>query len=618
MAVLNTICAVSADSSEDTRSLLERMTCRQSGDELDDNMWHVDESGLFGIAASGNDSGNTFYHDPTKRIAIAFCGRISNAGKLENAFKKEGEPPTKGFAELVGRLFDRFGAGCVDRLHGYFNFIVWDGKNNRILAFRDQTGSLPLYYSTGNNSVRAVASRVEALVGSGIAQPSLDHEAIYYFLCDKAFTSTETPFSQVRGIRAGECILLDRSELRTENYYLMPIQKQPMNEEEAIDRADEILIELLEEYTEHFSEIGLLLSGGVDSMLLLSSLRSVTNKPIHTYSIAVDASGKDIEYTKRASEHFGTEHTELVIDENYFRDNVLNLIASYPTPGVGGWHVYLGTVAAEKHGIRSMICGFGGELVFGIPAIYRNMEILHRILHFLDPRKPLDRNLLEIIGWSSGLLSHLTSSAHLLRQYSDARLGVQRWYGSKLNEKRARDLLADEIGNSRKVREKYLGDHAKPGTNNLIDMLNYTRMRNFEGNKVLGMSTHLANRNGVELINPLLDRRMVEYGFSIPHKLKSLGGQYRHIEVSLANRYHNFKREKSAFIAPFDKWLRSSLPAEAKIAFDPAAVAERGIFFPEKLESLWAEFQRGESDLKWPDIFTIISVEMWLRSILDA
>ncbi len=615
MEIMNTICAASTGSLEETRTLLAGLIGLRSHRELEERPHFIDESGRFGIAVPGEATGETFHRDPEADIAVVFQGRISNATRLVGSLQGEGEPPSGGSAELVGRLFRRFGPDCVEKLHGHYNFIVWDGKNDRLVACRDQIGTTPLFYTTGERDARAVASRAEALVGAGIAGPSMDHEAIFYFLHDKAFTSSETPFTGVRGLRAGERLIIDRTGHRTERYYRMPIRKLPMNEGEAIDRADELLKELLEEYTGDLSDIGLLLSGGVDSMLLLSSLRSVTDKPLHTFSISVGAGGKDIEYAKRAADHFGTKHTELVIDEVFFRDHLLDVIGRYPTPAVGGWHVYMGTLAAGKQGVRSIFCGFGGELVFGIPSNLATMARLHSFLRSPDPGTPLGGRLIAMADMLSRYLGRSIPRARLLGQYSDILSGKARWYGSKLDGNHLPDLLVADIANPLRVREKYLNDYADSGSDDLIDMLTYSRMRNFEGNKVLGKSNEIARLNGVELINPFLDRRMVEFGFSIPHELKSIGGQYRHIEVSLAARYHDFKRQKSAFIAPFGEWLRTGLPDRAKLAFDPDVVAARGIFRPERLTALWNEYLSGESDLAWADLFSMISLEMWLRDV---
>jgi asparagine synthase (glutamine-hydrolysing) len=611
----NTICAVSLNSPGDVKSLLGRMILTQSGKPLDDRLCFADASGRFGIAASGQFSGDAFYHDPGGRTAVVFSGRMINSDRLEDMLDASGGTINKGDAALAGRLFLQFGPDFVSKIHGPFNIIIWDSFGEQILVFRDQVGSLPLFYSAGTGNIRAISSRVEALVDTGIASQDLDHEAIYYFLCDKAFASDRTPFADVKGLLPGHRLTMDLSRFTTERYYRVPVREIYMSEDEAVDRAEALLIEVLEENISRAERIGLLLSGGVDSLLLLGVVRSITDKPVHTYSVFLDEEGKDEEYTRKASAHFETVHREIKLDRTVFRDNIVELINGYPTPAVGAWHIYFGTRAAGMDGVRSVITGFGGELVFGVPDTYKFMDDLHKSFRFLDPGLSAGRNALRLTGWSGELLSRLHPRARLFRQYADARLGKQRWLGSKLTKKRVKDLLAFDTRDFPEVSDKYLTDYSESGTSDLIDMLLYSRMINFEGNKVLGKCDELARRNGVGLINPFMDRRMLEFGFSIPNGLKHRSGQYRHLEITLSERYHHFKRNKSAFIAPFEEWLRLDPPDEARLSFDPADATRLGIFDPAALEAIWEEFQKKDSDLAWADIFAIISLEVWLRNL---
>lgn len=617
MSNISTIFAVSAGSAEQANSLLEKISGEGFRKDTEGSGGALSDSGLMGIGAESADSGG-FYHDPENGIAVAFSGRITNSAELADKVAADGNKPLADrFAELSGRLFLRFGIGFLEMLHGYFSIIMMDEKNGRLFACRDHSGFMPLFYSTGRDGKTGIASRVEPLIETGAASSDLDLQAIFYFLCDKAFVDGETPFKEIRGVKAGEYIIVGSDGVHTERYYKTPIKRKPMSEKEAIDEADTLIREILSEQISHFDRIGLLFSGGVDSMLLLSAVRDLTDKPIHTYSVSVESAGKDNEYIKKASEHFGTTHTDVTLDDSAFRDNILPLISSFPTPAVGAWHVYLGSKAAGNDGVKGLICGFGGELVFGISSVNRYLEKLHRILGFLNGRRALDSVLLRAIGSLGSLLSRIYPPAGLVKSYTGLRVDGQRWYDSMFSEKRVAGLMSADSGGFRRVREKYLDDYSESGTEDLTDMLLYARMKNFEGNKVLGKCNEIARLNGTELLVPFMDRRMVEFGFSIPHGVKTTDGRFRYVEAQVAARYHNFERDKSAFMAPFEDWMRNVLPKEAEMAFDPAHSAKLGIFKPDELEALWLRFKNEESELSWADIFTLISIHYWLDSVLS-
>lgn len=578
----------------------------------------IDPSRRFGIASTKSENNNGFFRYSSTELAVAFTGRITNHTKLASESLKEGGNPNPGFAELAARLYLRYGFDFIDRLQGHFSIIIWDGKQEQLLAFRDQAGFLPLFYALSDGRIRAVASSIKPLVYSGIVPTSYDRRAINYFICDKAFTDEDTPFEAIRALGAGEALIIKKAEWRKKRYYHIPISKKPMSEREAVDRADKLLASLLEEYTRNFDRIGLLLSGGVDSMLLLSALKKVTDKPLLTYSISVKTGATDNEYVEKASRYFGTRHTDIYLDESTFHSHLTDLIKSYPTPAAGAWHIYLGTLAAGRDGVRGVLAGFGGELVFGIPPAYRYFEKLHNLFGSLDPRKPFHENLLKLQGKVGSLLSGVIPQAGLLSGYSDLRRGIWSWLGSRLQEPRVHRLFLSSEEKFPPVRDKYLRDYAESNADNLTDTLLYSRLKNFEGNKVLGKCNGIARINKVELLMPFMDRRMVEFGFSIPHRLKRTGGRYRHLEHKLAERYHDFERDKSAFIVPFSDWLRSDPPQEAETAFEPERIRKKGIFNDRKLRGLWEEFLQGDPSITWADIFVFISLDIWLEEVMKG
>ncbi|UCF06974.1 MAG: hypothetical protein JSV33_08140 [bacterium] len=615
---MNTICAVVADSPREVQNLLEKMMQLQAGTGLQRDRWIVDDSGRFGIATSGTAASDVFYLNRDKNLAVAFSGRISNFHKIVDACNREGEDPLpKGYAALVARLYRQSGVDCIDQLYGHFSFIIWDGEKNQLVAFRDHVGSLPLFYTSAEDGTCAIASNIRALIGTGISPDSLNHEAIFHFLYDKSFIPPDTPYEHIKSILPGECLRCSPGKQRTERYYITPIHKKSMNEVEAIDLADSLLREVLEENIKDLQKIGLLFSGGVDSTLLLSMVKTLTDKPIHTYSISIATGKEDDTYVKKAVDYFGTEHTTVAFDEHVFKKHCSRIISAYPTPGFGGWHVYLGAGAAAKDDIECIISGFGGELVFGIPGFFKYLERIHFLLRFLDPSKYHQKALLNLMSRCAKPLSNFGTPGILFKIYVDLRMGINRWFNSRIAEDRLRNLFSCNAQHFTSITDRYLCDYIESRTTDFADRVSYSRMKNFEGSKILGKCNELARCNNVELLIPLMDRRIVEYGFSIPHRLKSLKGQYRYLEMKLSSRYHNFVRGKYPFTMPFDDWLRSHLPDDAARAFDPDHICNRGIFRPGALAALWKEYQQGDAELSWTDIFAFISLDMWLRTMSE-
>jgi len=621
MSGLSYLSSLVTTSDEDIHFLLEGMTKRQCGYELREGQYFIDSQTGIGIAASGGEQNEVFYYDQTENIAVAFSGRILNCKRIQNELKSESKISSNEFASVIAYLYLLNGTEFLNKLQGYFCFIIWDGNKKQLLAVRDQMGALPVFYGEGKNGrASVIATQIQAITGTGLVPIDFDKEAIFHYLHDKSFLQPSTPYKYARSIPPGNFLKCTVNDRQLERYYSSSMLKKPIGETEAIDLGEELLRTILLDQMAPFQQIGVLFSGGVDSLLLTAMLKALTDKPIHTYTVWSGSNNADVESALNASKYFGTKQTMVELNGSIALDHLPSVIAGYPTPGVGGWQIYMGTHAMQKDGIKSAFCGHGAETSFGIDWAQNKFGQLHRLFSVLNivPTSvqrfalKMIRKYIEKMNLQKG---NRYNNITLFKAYLERRLGIHYWNSSMLTEDRIASLLEFETSSFRSVGDVYMENYSRSDSKDFVDQQVFARLATFEGNHAQGKNNHLAQLNQVELVLPFMDRRMVEFGLSIPNDLKRLNGQYKYLEVQLANKYHSFKREKAGFSMPLNKWLYDDLKPVTSQVFSEENLEKRSIFDTKAVLKLWKEYMADQSILSWADIQAIISLDLWLKHV---
>ena len=565
---------------------------------------HNDPEDRFGVIIS-RDGGRCLYEDKEKELTIAVTGRVSNKDDLAKRFSEA----NKEDAYLIAKGYLEYGEKIFDSLEGYFCAIIWDKKNHRFLAYRDHMGAIPLFFSLLQNGI-VVSTEIGSLWPKGLLPRDLDRQAIFNYLHEKSFLPPFTPYCAIKSLDAGELLEYDSGKIAIEKRYRLQFVKCAMEQPQALEELESTLLKVMEEQIAPFSEIGILLSGGNDSLFLISVLKSLTHKPIRTYTILMETNAVDEEYANKAAAYFGAKHKNIFLTDELIQKHAKQIVCNYQLPTIGGWHVYFGTHAAKEDGVSATMAGFGGEIGFGIP-FSEVLNRIHQCFKLLDELPtPLNRfsiYFLENLANKSKRISHITNE---LYRYLCFKQGILMWHSGKLRESDILTVMSETPGKYDSIRFKYLKDYRQSNTNNFLEQLTYARLLHFEGNAVLGKLNTLAEKNSVELLLPLLDRRMLEVSFRIPFEVKA--GQFRHLQGKIASKYHHFRRKKSGFVMPFDKWLKTLLCDAAEKAFSPHNIERQGIFDPVKLPRLWEGYLAGNSDLSWSDIYPFVTLSQWI------
>jgi asparagine synthase (glutamine-hydrolysing) len=298
-------------------------------------------------------------------------GELYNHLDLRRELDRQGHRfRTRCDTEILPHLYEQYGTAFPAELRGKFGLAVWDGRRRRAVVARDRLGVKPIYYAEAGDLV-VFASELKSLLASGLVEPELDYEAIDAYLSFGFFPGPRSPLAGVWKLMPGHRLVVDESGVRDEPYWEYP-QPAPGPEHLGVDHyAQRLLAELDESVRLRLMSdvpLGAMLSGGLDSSLIVAQMARHMTEPVKTFSIGFVEAGdtNELADAREIASLFGTEHHELELSFNEQAVDLAELTWSMDEPladlSALGFHAL--SELAARH-VTVALSGQGADELFG-------------------------------------------------------------------------------------------------------------------------------------------------------------------------------------------------------------------------------------------------------------
>lgn len=262
--------------------------------------------------------------DPALGLALVYNGAIYNHAELRGELEEAGYAfQSTGDTEVILKAFHAWGESCVERFDGMFAFAIWQRDKRELFLARDRLGIKPLYYSEAPEEFR-FASTLPAIVAGGGIDTSIDPEALHYYMSFHAVVpAPNTILSGVRKLPPACTMTVDEHGRTVVNEYWAPsfdaVNGETERSEEAwCERVREELRAAVQRRLVADVPVGVLLSGGLDSSLVVALLREAGVTDLETFSVGFESDeireGNEFRYSDLVSERFGTTHRKFTVD----------------------------------------------------------------------------------------------------------------------------------------------------------------------------------------------------------------------------------------------------------------------------------------------------------------
>jgi asparagine synthase (glutamine-hydrolysing) len=524
--------------------------------------------------------------DSALGLTIAFNGCIYNYPELRAELEAKGYTFfSLGDTEVILKAWHAWGAACVERFHGMFAFVLQERDTGRIVMVRDRFGIKPLYISETDNALR-FASSLPALLKAGDVDKSIDPVALHHYMTFHAVVPPpRTILNGVRKLPPATIRIIEKDGRSTDRrYWDPPYRRDPgdkgVTREEWRDRVLDALRVAVKRRMVSDVPVGVLLSGGVDSSVIVGLLAEAGQTGLMTFSVGFEEAngekGDEFVYSDLIARRFDTDHHKIFVPSERLMDALPGTFAAMSEPMVSYDNVgfYLLSQEVSKH-IKVVQSGQGADEVFGgyhwYPPLASSNDIVgdYASVFFDRPHETLKRQL-----------------------------GPQ-WIGE---EDHSRALVAAEL--------------LRPGADTPVD-----RALRLDANVMLvddpvKRVDNMTMAWGLEARVPFLDHELVELAARIPpeEKLREGGKGVLKDAARLVVPHEVIDRKKGYFPVPQLKYVDGPYLEMVRDALGSQAARERGLFRQDYLERLFMSPAEHITPLRGSELWQVGLLEMWLQT----
>jgi asparagine synthase (glutamine-hydrolysing) len=562
-------------------------------------------------------------HNEDRSVWVVFNGEIYNFPELRGELQGRGHQfYTHSDTEVIVHLYEEMGADCVKKLRGMFAIALYDEKKHSLLLARDRLGKKPLHYALHQGKL-LFGSEIKTILALHPELAEVDHEGLLQYFYFGYIPDPHTAFQRIRKLPAGHLMEFRDDEIKIRQYWDVPEYgtHPAISEEECLVELERRLEEAVRIRLISDVPLGALLSGGVDSSIIVALMARTSAKPVKTFSIGFRAEQfNESEYARMVAERFGTEHHELILEpdleetltylsgmmEEPFGDS--SMLPTYYVCRMARRQV---TVALSGDGGDELFAGYDRYLVAmerpKFDPLQRWLGPLYRDrIHGLIPAGMYGKNL----AWNASLNDrdrYLDGISFLPALHRERDLFTPEFLASA---KRLPDPLLE-------WQRLYDGAPAQDRLSRLL----YLDTKTYLNSDILTKVDRMSMATSLEVRVPMLDHEVVEWVTTLPVEWKFRAGVRKHILKKLAERLGIppalLHRKKQGFQLPLVEWMRNEVKSKFwGILLEPRTL-ERGYFKPEAVRALIDEHVRGRrnrSGMLW----RMLVLELWHRNFMEA
>jgi asparagine synthase (glutamine-hydrolysing) len=587
---------------------------------------------------------STAGHQPmfslTGRFVIVYNGEIYDCEQLRQDLLSDN--PNLHFrghsdTEVMLAAFEEWGVeSSLERMNGMFAFALWDQQDRVLFLARDRFGEKPLYYGwTGQTFL--FGSELKSLRAHWTFNSDIDRDAVAAYLRFNCIPAPHSIYHNIYKLPPASFLRYSEGEVKIKAYWsfracVLRAIAEPFcgSAEDACDQLDCLLRDAIKLRVRADVPLGALLSGGIDSSLLVALTQAQTARPVRTFSIGFcDAAYDEAREARAVAQHLGTDHTELFVTSDQAMDVLGSLPEIYDEPFADSSQIPTLLVAqlTRRH-VTVSLSGDGGDEIFGGYNRYIwGGRLWSRFSHVPHLLRRVLASAISAIGpqvWD-------TAFAHarpvLPKDWHQRMPGYKvHKLANLLRSSDGLDMYGRMVSHWSNPEFVVLGAEVSPPMHIAKDQ--WLALCNFEQQAMyLDTITYLPNdllvkldratmAAGLEGRLPYLDHRVVEFAWRLPQAMKVRQYEGKWILRQVLDRYvprHLVDKPKMGFGVPLDSWLRGPMRDWAEALLGVRRLQEEGFFNAEAVRQKWNDHVLGRGVWQY-HLWDILMFQLWLEN----
>lgn len=516
---------------------------------------------------------------------------------------------TRGDMEPVLPLHDRYGDEFVHHLNGMYGLALYERDRHRLILVRDRLGVKPLYWARVAGGGILFASEIKPLLASGLVEAAIDEAAAAAYLAHGYVPAPATLYRGIAKLPPGHRLVADAEGGVTVSRYWAPSPAADLPT--GADAIRDHLLGLLDDAVglqmRSDVPVGALLSGGLDSGLVVALAAAKAARPLRTYTVRFEGAPVDESPLAAAvAARYGTDHTTFDLSALSIAEHLPTLawLADEPLADASLLPNYL-IEKALGGAVRVVLNGTGGDELFAGYGRHFPTALERRWLRVPAPlRRAAEAALATVDPWAAWKLARGAKAeadpggyVHDHSTYFPA--AIRALIGSRLGPAAPAQVAAcADFGGPAQTR-RLVADLGTYLPDDLLCLLDRTSM---------GAS--------VEGRVPFLDHRLVEAALAVPPSIRAPGGRPKGLERAMAARLlppEVLAAPKQGFASPVGTWLRHGLAKPVRLLLTSAGALERGWWSAAGIDRLLADPARHGHRL-----YALLMLELAVRLHVEA
>ncbi len=557
--------------------------------------------------------------DSEERVWVIFNGEIYNYKELRAELQDKGHQfRTNSDTEVIIHGYKEWGTDVFNHLNGMFGLAIWDVPHERLVVARDAMGIKLVYYRLADGQL-TFGSEIRAILAAEDSKPEVDPVAVNLFL---RFRYTPSPYTILKGVRKlapGTLLVAENGKCREERWYnFIPTPfAAPKKDEEAVEELLHLYKGAVQRHLLSDVPVGILLSGGLDSGLLLA-LMNEHGGPWPAYTIGYGETFGDDELLDAAetASILGARHVTVKLDQNEFERSLPGIVECLEEPITASSIVPMYFVSQRaRQDVKVALIGQGPDELFGG---YKR----HLGVHYGNWWRGLPGGLRTMIGLA---VNGLPRNEMLKRGVRSLSVGdrLKRYQDvfSLAPAETIDGLFREDVlpkGHGQEFVESW--DALRPQMEHTDELGGFQllEIRSSLPDELLMYADKLSMAHSLEVRVPYLDRTVVEYVQRLGAHLKVRNGTRKWLHRSVCRNYlppRILKRKKRGFaVNVVDEWFHSSFNGDLPdLLLDKNSLMFE-LLKPEPVRRLLENHRSGRND-NHKLLFSLVMFEEWLRGI---
>src|SRR5256884_466414 len=312
-------------------------------------------------------------------VVAVFNGEAYNFLSLRDQLEGH-EVRGTGDTPILPHLYEESGPRFVERLHGMFAIALWDAARERLVLARDRLGKKPLLWARLPDGTLAFASELKALLRLPQVSREIDLDAVDSYLALQYVPGDRTALRGIHKLAPGHVLVAEGGTERIERYWHPRPAEPSEHEDEWLERVRATVGEAVRKRLVADVPVGALLSGGIDSSIVVALMAQASSHPVRTFTVGFpDARYDERAYARAVAARYGAIHEEVEIEED-IAATLPRLAATFDEPlgDEAAFPTFLIAQQARRH-VTVALAGDGGDESFAGYERYIANQLAHSV-----------------------------------------------------------------------------------------------------------------------------------------------------------------------------------------------------------------------------------------------